>query len=63
MAWIWWSGAALLLVCGVACGLNIGSRVAGGSEKAWSPQILGWAIGFHGLAGFAALLMIVQTKG
>ena len=63
MAWLWWTGAAVAVMCSVACGLNLGSRVASGKEAAWSPAILGWAVGFHGLGGVAALMMIVQAKG
>lgn len=58
-----WSGAGLLLVCSVACGSNLGKRVATGAERAWSPQILGWAIGFHGTAGVAALMLVTMAKG
>ena len=63
MSVLLWIGAAVLLLCSVACGINLGIRVAKGAEKAWSPQILGWAVGFHGVAGVAALMLIVQTKG
>jgi len=63
MAWLWIAGAALVLLGSVACGLNLGARVSSGKERVWSPQILGWAVGFHGLAGVAALMMIVQAKG
>ena len=34
-------GAAVLVLCSVTCGINLGSRVAKGDEKAWSTQILG----------------------
>ncbi len=60
---VMWIGAAVLVLCSVACGLNLGGRVASGAEKAWSAQILGWAIGFHGAAGVAALMLVVQAKG
>jgi len=64
MAWLWWIGAAVALLCSVPCGTNLGMRAAkGGAEKAWSPSILGWAVGLHGLLGVAALMMIVQAKG
>jgi len=63
MAWMWWIGAALLLLCSVACGLNLGTRVARGEVKVWDPQVLAWAVGFHGAAGVAALMMLVQTRG
>jgi len=63
MAWLWWVGAGLSLLCGVACGINLGGRVSKGEAKVWEPQILGWAVGFHGVAGVAALMMIVQAKG
>ena len=56
-------GAALLALCSVACGVNLGSRVAKGAEKVWSPQILGWAVGFHGVAGVAALMLVMRTRG
>ena len=58
-----WVGAAVLLLCSVACGINIGARVAKGAEKVWSPQILGWVVGFHGAAGVAALMLIMRTRG
>ncbi len=58
-----WVGAVVLLLCSVACGVNIGARVAKGAEKLWSPQILGWAIGFHGVVGIAALMLIMRTRG
>lgn len=63
MAWLWMVGAAVVALGSIACGVNLGSRVASGKEAVWSPQILGWAVGFHGLAGVAALMMIVQAKG
>ena len=63
MAWLWMAGAALAAMCSVACGVNLGGRVANGKESVLSPQILGWAVGFHGLLGVAALMMIVQAKG
>lgn len=58
-----WIGAALLLLCSVACGINLGSRVASGAERAWSSQVLGWAVGFHGAAGLAALLLVSRARG
>jgi len=63
MSVLLWIGAALLALCSVACGINLGSRVSSGAEKVWSPQILGWAVGFHGAAGVAALMLIMQTRG
>jgi hypothetical protein len=63
MTWLWMVGAALVALCSVACGLNLGARVSSGKERVWSAQILGWAVGFHGLAGVAALMMLVQAKG
>lgn len=63
MAWLWWIGAALVAVCGVACGVSLGARVSKGEAKAWDVSVLGWAIGFHGVAGVAALMMIVAAKG
>lgn len=61
MTVLMWGGAAVLLLCSVACGLNLGGRVAKGVEKAWAPQILSWAIGFHGVAGVAALLLVMRA--
>lgn len=63
MSVLLWIGAALLVLCSVACGINLGARVSSGAEKVWSAQILGWAIGFHGVAGVAALMLIMQTRG
>lgn len=63
MAWMWWTGAGIALMCGVACGINLGMRVSRGKEKVWEPQVLGWAVGFHGVAGVAALMMIVAARG
>lgn len=63
MQWIWWTGAAVAALCSVACGINLGQRVSSGTEAVWSPSILGWAVGFHGLLGVAALMMLVQAKG
>lgn len=58
-----WVGAAVLLLGSVACGVNLGSRVSKGAEKVWSPQILGWAVGFHGAVGVAALMLVMRTRG
>lgn len=63
MSVLLWIGVALLLMCSVACGINLGSRVASGSEKAWSRQILVWAFGLHGSAGTAALLLASRARG
>lgn len=62
MAWMWMVGAGLAALCSVACGLNLGSRVASGKERAWSASILGWAVGMHGVLGVAALMMLVQAR-
>jgi hypothetical protein len=58
-----WIGAGVLALCGVACGINLGSRAASGAEKVWSPQIFGWAIGFHGAVGVAALVLMMNARG
>lgn len=63
MAWLWWIGAATLLLMGVSCGVSLGARVAKGEARAWDPSVLGWAVGFHGAAGVAALMMMVQARG
>lgn len=63
MGWMWWTGAGIALMCGVACGINLGMRVARGQARVWEPQVLAWAVGFHGAAGVAALMMIVAAKG
>ncbi|HET6352023.1 MAG TPA: hypothetical protein VFG89_07840 [Coriobacteriia bacterium] len=63
MSWIWVAGAALAALCSVACGVNIGARVSSGKEPVWSPQVLIWVVGFHGAAGVAALMMLVQSRG
>lgn len=63
MEWMWWVGAALAALCSVACGLDIGRRVARGIAHIWQPGVLGWAVGFHGLVGVASLMMIVAAKG
>lgn len=63
MTWLLWSGAGLALLCSIPCGLNLGTRVAKGAEKVWSPAILGWAVLFHGALGLAGLALIMQAKG
>ncbi len=63
MSMLLWIGAAVLLLCSVACGINLGARVSKGAERAWSPQILSWAVGFHGTAGTAALLLVSRVRG
>ena len=63
MAWLWWIGVAVAALCSIPCGINLGMRVSSGKEAVWSPQVLLWAVGFHGLLGVAALMMLVQTKG
>ncbi len=63
MSWMWWAGAVAALLCSVPCGINLGMRVASGKEAVWSRAILSWAIGFHGLLGVAALVMVMQAKG
>lgn len=58
---LWWIGAALLLLMSVACGLNLGARVAKGEAFVWQPDVFLWAIGLHGTLGVAALWMITRT--
>jgi hypothetical protein len=63
MIWLWWIGAALVLVGTVSCGVVLGSRVSKGEAVIWNPEVLVWAIGFHGAVGIGGLMMIVQAKG
>lgn len=60
---LWWIGAAVVGLMGVACGVNLGSRVAKGAENVWQPSILGWAVGFHGVLGMLALFLVMKTVG
>jgi len=59
----WFVGAALIALMGVACGVNLGARVARGGEFVWQPSILGWAVGFHGAMGVLALWMVTRAIG
>lgn len=63
MSVLLWIGAALLLLGSVACGINLGSRVASGAEKVWSLPVVSWAVGFHGAAGVSALLLVSRARG
>ena len=58
---MWWIGAAAVLLMSVACGVTLGARVARGDANVWQPDVLFWAVGFHGAAGVAALWMITQA--
>lgn len=54
----WFVGAAVVALMGVACGINIGSRVSKGGEFVWQPAVIGWAVAFHGAMGVLALWML-----
>ncbi len=58
---MWWIAAAVLLPLGVMCGVTLGIKVTRGEARPWSPGVLFWAIGWHALAGGAALWMITRA--
>jgi hypothetical protein len=59
---VWMIGTAVVGLMSVACGINLGIRVAKGSERVWQPSIFGWAVGFHGAAGVLALYLLTQAR-
>jgi hypothetical protein len=59
---VWIAGAAVVALMSVACGLNLGVRVAKGEARVWQPSVLGWAVGFHGAGGVLALWMLMQAR-
>ncbi|HEY3317085.1 MAG TPA: hypothetical protein VGK50_01495 [Coriobacteriia bacterium] len=62
MAWLWFVGAALVVMMSVACALTLGPKVAKGEAFVWQPSIFGWAVGCHGALGVLAMWMLMQAR-
>ena len=56
-------GAIIVGALGTVCGISLGARVAKGGEFVWQPSIFMWAVGFHGLMGVLALVMVAKSIG
>jgi len=58
---LWWIGAAVAVLLSVVCALTLGKQAASGERRVWEPSFLVWAIGWHGIVGFGALVMVSQA--